>query len=240
MSKGNKSNLENRIGQMVLQNEKEAKAVTDAFYPDSVIAPFSFSSEQNPFAPLLAQVKTPPVPQTSTQEQLTELCQLIRADVKQGKPGSIEIQLNKGRQLSDKNVFPFGNTVVKLRIMDADEPIYLFIKADDTLDAAVFLGGDNATGIIVIKDEKGEEHFFRLSEFHLLSLRENPDPRKEIGLMTSYLYLTAKVYTSIIFATNLFPVKNLLLSECLQKKWQRAKDSAAKSSNEIAGGECNG
>lgn len=240
MSKKSETKQIDRMAQMALQNEKEANAATSTFYLNGVIAPFSFSPEQNPFAPLLTQVKTPPVPQTPTQEQLTELCQLIRTDVKQGKPGSIEIQLNKGRQLSDKNIFPLGNTVVKLRTMDADEPIYLFIKADDTLDAAVFLGGDNATGIIVIKDEKGEEHFLRLSEFHLLSLRENPDPRKEIGLMTSYLYLTAKVYTSIIFATNLFPVKNLLLSECLQKEWQRAKDSAAKSSDEIAGGECNG
>lgn len=76
-------------------------------------------------------------------------------------------------------------------------------------------------------------------EFHLLSLRENPDPRKEIGLMASYLSLTAKVFTSIIFASSLDPIKNLLLSEWLQSEWQRAKDAASKSVNEATGGEVN-
>ena len=94
-----------------------------------------------------------------------------------------------------------GNTVVKILPMDtsAQDYTFIFIKSGDTLDASVFLGGDNASGIMVIKDENGEECFLRISEFHLLSLRENPNPRKEVGLMTSFLWLTAKVYTSIIY-----------------------------------------
>ena len=240
MGKKTESKQEKRIVQMMGQEEEKAKAAANRFYPNEVIASFSYSSEQNPFAPLLSQVKTLPTPQAPTQEQSAENCLSIRGNVKAGKPDSIEIQLNKGRQLSDKNAFPLGNTVIKVLPMDANEPNYLFIKAGDTLDASVFLGGDNVTGIMLIKDENGEDYFFRLAEFHMLSLRENPDPRKEVGLMTSYLWLTAKVSSSVIFADSLDPIKNLLLSDWLQAEWQRAKDMALKSTNEVGGGESNG
>lgn len=236
MGKKSESKLENSVFQMMLQEEEKAKATTNNFYPGGVIAPFSLSSEQAPLAPLLAQAKTPPDPQAPTQKQLAEQCWSIRSNVKAGKPNNIEVQLNKGRQLSDKNAFPLGNTVVKILPMDANEPNYLFSKAGDTLDASVFLGEDDAMGIMVIRDENGDDYFFRLSEFHMLSLRENPDPRKEIGLMTSYLWLTAKVSSSVIFASSLDPIKNLLLSDWLQAEWQRAKDIASKSSTEGIGG----
>lgn len=141
------------------------------------------------FDSLIAQAKQPPAPQTPSQEQLLEKCQQIRDNVRQGKTDNIEIQFRKGRQLSDKQVFPLGNTVVKMLPMDTNTQDYtfIFIKSGDTLDASVFLGGDNASGIMVIKDENGEEYFLRISEFHLMSLRENPDLRKEVGLMTSFL-----------------------------------------------------
>ena len=241
MSKKNKSGLDNFLIQEMNQNYEKAAAQVNMFYPDGSLANITPSSEKAPLAPLLAQAKQPPAPQTPTQEQLLEKCQHIRDNIKQGKTGNIEIQFCRGRQLSDKQIFPLGNTVVKILPMDtsAQDYTFIFIKSGDTLDASVFLGGDNASGIMVIKDENGEECFLRISEFHLLSLRENPNPRKEVGLMTSFLWLTAKVYTSIIFATNLFPVKNLLLSEWLQKEWQRAKDSASNPSSEIVGGESN-
>lgn len=229
MSKKNKPQLEDRIIQMMVQDDEKAKAAANTFYPDGVIAPFSLSSEQNPFASLLTQVKTPSAPQTPTQEQLAELCQLIRANVKQGKLGNVEIQLNKGRQMSDKQLLPLGNTAIKLRI-GTDEPKYFFIKAGDTLNASIFLSSDVAATIMVIEDENGDDFFLFLSEFHMLSLRENPDPRKEVGLMTSFESLTSKVYSSVIFASTLNPIKNLLLSEWLQTAWQRAKDAASKSS----------
>lgn len=63
-----------------------------------------------------------------------------RIDVKQGKPGKIEIQFNMGRQISDQQILPLGNTVVKALPMNSNQPAYLFIKAGDTLDAHVFLG----------------------------------------------------------------------------------------------------
>lgn len=236
MGKKSESKLENSVFQMMLQDDEKAKAAANTFYPDGVIAPFSLSSEQNPFASLLTQVKTPSAPQTPTQEQLAELCQLIRANVKQGKLGNVEIQLNKGRQMSDKQLLPLGNTAIKLRI-GTDEPKYFFIKAGDTLNASIFLSSDVATTIMVIEDENGDDFFLFLSEFHMLSLRENPDPRKEVGLMTSFESLTSKVYSSIIFAYSLNPIKNLLLSEWLLAEWKRANNALLQHDNESVGGE---
>ena len=242
MNKKSKSKQESNILQVLAQEENKVNEESREFYIDGTIATFIPSSSQAPLASLLTQTKQSSAPQAPTQEQLSEKCQQIRDNVSQGKTGNIEIQFYKGRQLSGKQVFPLGNTVVKILPKDTNTQDYtfIFIKAGDMLDASVFLGGDNAFGIMVIKDESGDEYFLRISEFHLLSLRENPDPNKEVGLMTSFLWLTAKVYTSIVFASNLFPVKNLLLSEWLQKEWQRAKGSALKLSSEEVGGESNG
>lgn len=242
MGKKSNTKLIDKFVHMDQQNFEKANAEVAEYYPGSTIANFTLSSETNPLASLVKRAKESPAPQAPTQEQLSEKCQQIRDNVRQGKKGNIEIQFHKGRQLSDKQAFPLGNTVVKILLKDTNTQdfSFIFIKAGDTLDASVFLGGDNAFGIMVIKDENGEEYFLRISEFHLLSLRESSDSRKEVGLMTSLLWLTAKAYTSIIFASNLLPVKNLLLSEWLQKEWQRAKDSASKLSSEEVGGESNG
>ena len=239
MNKNVKNKEGDRIIELMEQEEQAVESETSAFYPDGIIANFTPSSEKQPLAPLLAYAKQPSAPQSPTQEQLFDTCLQIRENVQQGKPGNVEVQFNKGRQISDKQLFPLGNTAVKITLIGANDPHYLFIKADDTLNAHVFLGGNNAPGILAIEGEHGDEYFLQITEFHLLSLRENPDPRKEIGLMTSYLSLTAKVFTSIIFAFSLDPIKNLPLSEWLQSEWQRAKDAASKSVNEATGGEVN-
>lgn len=228
-----------RFIQLLDQKYEQAKAAVNNFYDDGIFANFTPSSAGQPLAPLLAQIKPPPEPESMTQEQLMATCQNIRANVKRGRPGNVEIQLNKGRQKSDNQLFPLGNTVIKALPMDSLQPVYLFIKAGDTLEASVFLGGDSVAGILLMQDENGDDCFLRLSEFHLLSLRENPDPRKEVGLMTSYLWLTADVYSSVIYAFNLNPIKNLLLSDFLQMEWQKAKDAASMSSG-TDGGENHG
>lgn len=232
---GKNFTTENRILKLTDQENEKAKVATSTFYPDGTIANFTLSSAKQPLATLLTLAKQPPAPQAMTREQLLDTCMNTRINVKQGKPGNIEIQFNMGRQISDKQILPLGNTVVKVLPMDSNQPAYLFIKAGDTLDAHVFLGDGNIPGVMAIEDENGEECFLPLAEFHLLSLREDPDPRKEIGLMTSYLWLTSKVYSSIIFAASLDPIKNLLLSEWLQAEWQRAKDAAANPPSEPEG-----
>lgn len=236
---GKKIKLDDRVLKFADQENEDAKAAASTFYPDGIIANFTPSSTKYPLAALLTQAKQPSTPQSPTQEQLLDACLQIRENVRQGKPDNMEVQFKKGRQLSGKQAFLLGNTVVKILLMGFNQPIYLFIKGGDTLNASVFLGGDKAYGILVMKNESDKDYFLRLSEFHLLSLRQDPDPRKEIGLMTSYLWLTAKVYSSIIFAASLDPIKNLLLSDWLQAEWQRAKDATSKPANEATGGESN-
>lgn len=239
MSK-NKTKLVDRAFQLLDQQNKQAKAAVSNFHDDGIIANFTPSSAEQPLAALLAQAKQPPAPQAPTQEQLLDACLNIRNNIKQGKLSNIEVQFNMSRQVSDKQILPLGNTVVKALPLNSNQPVYLFIKAGDTLDAHVFLGDGNIPGVMAIEDENGEECFLPLAEFHLLSLREDPDPRKEIGLMTSYLWLTSKVYSSIIFAASLDPIKNLLLSDWLQAEWQRAKDATSKPTNEAEGGNSDG
>lgn len=236
MKEKSESKQIDHVMKMLEQEEKMVKSEVEKFYPDDILAHFSFSSEKAPLAPLLTKAKEPPAPQTPTQAKMKEICLQIRDNVKQGKQGNVEIQLNKGRQLSDKQAFPLGNTVIKVLPLDADKPEYLFIKSGYTLDATIFLGYDSVQGIMVIQDENGDDNFLRLSEFHLLSLRDDPNPHKEIGLMTSYVWLTAKVFTSILFASSLDPVKSLLLSEWLLAEWQRAKEALLDCNTEVTGG----
>lgn len=150
--------------------------------------------------------------------------------------GNIEIQLNRGRQLSERTNLPLGNTVVKLLPMDSTEPKYFYIKAGSALDGLIFLGGDNSWAIMAIKDGEGHDHFLQLAELHMLSVQENIDPRKETGLMTSYSWLTGKVFSSIITSFNLDPVKNLLLSGWFESEWQRARAAKEQSYNEVKEG----
>ena len=120
--------------------------------------------------------------------------------------------------------------------MGSGKPIYLYVKDGDTVDAMVFIGGENILAFLATKDENGKEKFIRLSEFHLLSYHENTDPKKEVGLLTSFVWPGVNIYSSVLFAWNLLPVKNLLLSEWLQNEWQRMKDAADQSANQIEGG----
>ncbi len=240
---GNKSELKqtDRALQMMDREEEKVKSEVSTFYDGGILATFKLSSEQSPLVPLLAQARaTPNDPQAPTQSQLAKQCLAIRSNVKAGKPNNIEIQFNKCRQLSERCAFQLGNTAVKLRLADVTEPRYFFIKAGDTMDSSIFFGGDNAVGIMLIRDENGDDYFLRLSEFHMLSLRADPDPHKEVGLMCSFVWLTANVYSSVVLAPSLDPIKNLLLSEWLQAEWQRAKDAASKPSGEVDGGDRNG
>lgn len=237
MGKKSETKLAERLFQMLEQESAKVRSEVNEFYPNGILADYSLSSEADPLTPLLAQAKMPPDPQSPTQDQLAEQCLAVRNNVKGGGTGNIEIQLNWGRQLSERTILPLGNTVVKLLPMGSTEPKYFYIKAGSTLDGLIFLGGDNSGAIMVIKDENGHDYFLQLAEFHLLSIQENTDPRKETGLMTSYSWLTGKVFSSIIMSFSLDPVKNLLLSGWLESEWQKAKAAKEQSHNEAKEGD---
>lgn len=226
----------------IIKLNQEGKTVEIAirdFYSNGTVSNFSFSPEQNTIVSLYALTKMPAPLLALTQDQLRERCEYIRYNVKRGISGYIEIQLNKGHQMSNKIEYPLENTLLKITPLGADGPKHFFIKAGDTLDAFIFLG-DGIGGVMLVRDEKGNEKFIQLYEFYLLSLRTVTDPTKEIGLMTSFTAFLFMVHTSTILASNLGPVKTLLLSDFLQSEWQRSKDATTESSDKEAGGEING
>lgn len=207
----------------------------NSFYPNGFLAEFSFSSEGNPFSELQASEQ-----KVFSQEQMATECAIIRARVQAKKPNNIEVRFNEGSHYFNGVKHPLGTTIAKFRAMDSGEFTYLYVKDGDTVDAMTFIGGDNILAFLATKDKNGNEKFIRLSEFHLLSYHESTDPKKEVGLLTSFVWPGVKIYSSVLFTWNLFPVKNLLLSEWLQAEWQRMKDAAGQPANQIEGGVENG
>jgi len=210
--------------------EKLVQQAINSFYPDGILADFSFSSENAPFAELLASEQD-----TFSQEQMVEECKRIRSAVQAKKPNNIEVRFNEGAHYFDGVKHPLATTIAKFRAMDG-KPTYLYVKDRDTVDAIAFIGGDNVLAFLATKGKDGKEQIIRLSEFHLLSYHEASDPKKEVGLLTSFVWPGVKIYSSVLFAWNLFPVKNLLLSEWLQSEWKRIKDAAGQPANQIEGG----
>ena len=201
------------------------------FYSNGILADFSFSSESSPLAGLRASEQ-----EIFSQERMATECACIRANVQAKKPDNIEVRFNEGSHYFNGLKHPLGTIIAKFRPMGSGKPIYLYVKDEDTVDAMVFIGGENILAFLAMKDENGKEKFIRLSEFHLLSYYESTDLKKEVGLLTSFVWPGVKIYSSVLFAWNLFPVKNLLLSEWLQDEWQRMKDAADQPSNQIEGG----
>ena len=171
---------------------------------------------------------------TFSQEQMATECDRIRSYVRAKKPDNIEVRFNEGAHYFNGKKHPLGTTIAKFRAMDSSEPTYLYVKDGDTVDAMVFIGGENILAFLATKDKDGKEQITRLAEFHLLSCQENTDPNKEVGLLTSFVWPGVKIYSSVLLGSNLFPVKNLLLSEWLQDEWQRMKDTAGQ--HQIEGG----
>lgn len=225
---------------LIEQEEKQVDSVLRKFNFDSSPVELSYSSEGNPLAVPLFQAKAPPNDQQSpTQEQLSKRCFQIMDNVKHGKTDNAVIHMDKGLQIFERSTAPLGNTIIKLLPMGFDKETCLFLKSGSTVPAKVFIGGDNPWAILALKDDKDNVLFLRLREFHLLSVQEKTDPRKETGLMTSYSWLTGKMFSSYITAFNLYAVKNLLLSSWLEQEWQRAKEAQEHSTNKLEGGDAN-
>lgn len=213
------------------REREQIRQEVSGFYPNGDLADFSFASGTNPFQELLASEQ-----ETLSQERMMEECERIRAYVQAKKPDNIEIRFNEGSHYFNGAKHPLATTVVKLRAMDSGKPIYLYMRDGDTIDAMVFIGGDDIRAFLATKDTDGKEQFVRLSEVHLLSYHENEDRMKETGLLTSFVWPGVKIYSSVLFCYSLSPLKNLLLSEWLQDQWKRIKDAAEQSATEMEGG----
>lgn len=198
----------------ILSKKQEVNAIVTKFNEDGAypIPKDPMGRDFTSRVILLAKEKADP----STAGQWQEYCIKILENVISGKPDNILVDFLKGHQRCQGKVYNLGDTVVKMRIMDESEPVYFYLRRGDTPNFIVFIGGDNAWAFLAIRDTKGDITYVRLSEFHLLSLSENSKPGEVVGLISSYVWLNAKIFSDIIIGMNLEPVINLLMMEKLQ------------------------
>lgn len=201
-----------KVSKMIDKEERMVKKEVSEFYTDDIRADMKLASDEDPFAGILSSVKKEQSTQGFTEEEMQEKCFQIRNNVKDCKPDNIEINFVEGVLRFKGNKYELGSTVVKAVAMEDSKTVYLHIKKGDAVSSLVFLGGDDAQAFLVTKDDN-KTLFTRLTEFHLLSISESSTPEREIGLMVSYSWITAKVYSGIIMGNSLDPIKNLLLSE---------------------------
>lgn len=221
------------------ERESRIRHLQQELYPNGTAPDYLFAFEDKLRSTLLERAKTAAA-SLETQEHLHERCQKIRDKIHRGEPGNIEIQLNKGRQILSKRIEPLGNTAIKLRYADGSKLEYIFLKSGDRLDAIILLEDGSASGIMIVRDENGDDHFIRLDEIYMISIQNVLTPNKYVALMTSYNILTGSVYTSAIIASTMYPIIGLLLSDWLLSEWQQAKDAAAQSCERTGKEELNG
>lgn len=208
--------LDHAIWKAIEKNEQEVKEGVSQFYDD--FNGLVDISKQSPITEIVENIQKAPENQTLSVEQIQEKCLKVRENVIAGKSDNIEIDFIHGTQKFEGNEQPLGDTVFKAIETTTHIPIYSYNKRGEVKDVLVFIGGDDAKAFLAAKDDKGNAYFIELDEFHMLSVSENSKPGKEIGLMTSFNWLRAKIYSSIILAFNLDPVKNLLLGEASYAK----------------------
>lgn len=229
MSKKSEKSSE-RLLKMLDEEEQGVKNEVSQFYIDGVIADMS---GPNTIGNVIATVRKALPSQSFHEDEMQEKCLRIREAVKQCKDNSIEINLKQGVHRYKGDKLELGKTVIKAVVFGTEEPIFYYFKQGDSFGAIVFLGGDDGQAFLATKQDDGKDSFTRLSEFHLLSINDNSDPEKEVGLVTSYIWRTAKVYSSVIMGfLNLDPIKNILLAEEIERASYEAEKIKSREENE--------
>lgn len=219
---GKKKNREKVLLKEANKQREEIDREISGFYEDGILANAQLVSVTEPFTQFYTTLRDKLVDQSLSDDEMEKRCSQIRNKVKKGTLDSIEINLMKGVHRYKGIDYSLGDAIIKVLPWNAQKPEYLYMRAEDTAEALIFLGGDDAQAFLVIKDEKGAISYVRLEEFHLLSIQETPD-HEEVGLMTSFVWVTARVYSTVVKGLNLHPIKNLLLAESFQNKIEKER-----------------
>ena len=189
------------------------------FYPDGTLADFTqTASDDNPFKAIFSTLRNDSQLQSMTEKQMLESCYVIRERVKEKQPGHTEINFRKRVQKVNGNEYPLGSTVIRIRAMSGDTPVFIYLEGKDSLNSIVFIGGDSAEAFIVTQDEDENDCVVRLEEFCSLSISENSKPGDEIAIMTNFYWTFAQVNVEIIAGNSLDPIKSLLLAVVFKNK----------------------
>lgn len=220
MSKKKNSNKDNKklsqgIWKAIDEEYEEVKQEASNFYKDGTLVDIS---KQKSITEIMADILKMPNTQMLTAEQMQEKCLKVRENVIAEKSDNIEIDFIHGIQKFEGKEHQLGETVFKAIEFTTHKAIYGYCRKGEVKDILIFIGGDDAKAFLAAKDDKGNTYSIELGEFHMLSVSENSKPGREIGLLTSFSWFRAKIYSSIILAFNLDPVKNLLLGEASYAK----------------------
>lgn len=220
------------------EQEREYEAVkskVSEFYDAYDVGELTFSSSASSFADLLKLEESDPNQKFITKEEIEEreeqslqmedACLEILNNVKLAKPENLIILLDKRLQVPHNPPLDLGDVVLKVVPFSTHKPVYIYSPAEDRMFARIYIGGKDVSAFFIVRDLHGEDHIIPLSEFHMLSLQKNPQGKTEAALMTSFLWISAKVYTSPILSYNLDPVKNLLMADFLREEWEKQKDA---------------
>lgn len=215
---GKKADLKNadKILKLSCEQWEMVKNEAAGFYVNGELPQTISSPEGDPFSSVVTKIREDPDLQTFTDEKMYEQCVQIKENEKQGKAENIVISFVHGKLKHQGSSYDLDSAVIKAVIFNTNEPIFFHYRKGDSLNALIFVGGDEAQAYALTKDETGKEAFLRFSEFHLLSISTNSFPGNESGCMVSYLWYTAKVCMSVIMGSNLDAIKNLLLSEVIK------------------------
>lgn len=144
-------------------------------------------------------------------------CKQIHCNVRVGDVSSIEIHMDKLTHHYMGSHLPLGQTCIRLCVAEEEtEPLFIFLLEEKPLPVRVFLGGKNSCAFLAVSDEDGAEYVVPLMQFHMLSVSENSQPGREVGLVTSFIKGTlGGVYSTPILANDLTAIKSLILADWL-------------------------
>ena len=225
--------IEKRILDLFDTEAKNVKSNISEFYPNGTLANFATVDDMNPLINAIEKYKLSEDSKRFTDDQLFNKCDSIRKKIKSDiSIDCTEINFQKGIQRTHSTDYPLGYMIVKLLLRGTQEPIYLYLDKDDKLDSIVFLGGDDADCILVMKDNSGEYLYACIAELNCISISENSNENFEVGLVTSYSWFFGRVFYGVISGPNLDPIKNLLLCDAMKKMKNRITLEEVKSNEQ--------
>lgn len=156
-----------------------------------------------------------------TGEQLKERILSVHKCVLNKVPNNLEINLNEHILIDFSGIREVEDILIKLRFMEDNSTGYICLNANQFLEIAFYLGGEQKKAYIVSKDEHGNLVGAELMEFQFLSIVKESSGNdnakaKEYGLLVNYHWMVARIESTILVGWNLNSLKNLMLGDWFQ------------------------
>lgn len=219
------------ILKMLDEMEQEVKNEVSEFYPNGELVEIPSEGKNDWLEEILSVKRKDQSDSSFTEEEIQQRCCQILENVKNHKEENILIDFKQKIHWLEGCRFKLEDVLVKARTFDDDEPLYLHLKEEDELNSLILIGGSDAQAFLVAQDESNNENYIRLYELHLLSFSKGSRLKEESGLLTSYVWRIAKVFSSVIIGATLDPIKNLFLAEYYESESEEAVEEKEEEEN---------